>query len=82
VTILSKDDLEIMAEENLASISKEIEYGAVAPDIYSYDDSKGRRVWGMTAGQRFLITLMVFLNITVLGLFFLLASGRIDVPMP
>ena len=79
---MDTDDLEIMAEENLASISKEIEYGAGTPDTYNYGDTTDKRVWGMTAGQRFLIALMVFLNITVLGLFFLLASGRIDVPIP
>tara|TARA_Y100001970_G_scaffold190484_1_gene231637 strand:+ start:274 stop:516 length:243 start_codon:yes stop_codon:yes gene_type:complete len=80
--MLNKDDLELMAEENLASISKEIEYGVGTPDEHNETGPPSARVWGMTAGQRFLIALMVFLNITVLGLFFLLASGRIDIPIP
>jgi hypothetical protein len=36
----------------------------------------------MTGGQRFVLALMLFLNVAVLGLFFLLASGRLDVPIP
>jgi len=82
VIVLEQNDLNIMAEENLASIKKEVEYGMGTPDPDDFIESTTRRFWGMTSGQRFLLALMVFLNVAVLGLFFLLASGRLDVPIP
>ena len=82
VISLEQNDLDAMADENLASIKKEVEYGIGTPDPDDIIESTTRRFWGMTPGQRFLLALMVFLNVAVLGLFFLLASGRIDVPIP
>jgi hypothetical protein len=43
---------------------------------------KGRRrgIFGMTPAQTFFISLMVFLNVCVLGFFTLIAFGRIAVP--
>ncbi len=79
---LEQNDLDAMADENLASIKKEVEYGIGTPDSDDIIESTTRRFWGMTPGQRFLLALMVFLNVAVLGLFFLLASGRLDVPIP
>ena len=79
---LEQNDLNKMADDNLASIKKEIEYGAGPPDSDDIVQTASRRFWGMTSGQRFLLSLMVFLNVAVLGLFFLLASGRLDVPIP
>ncbi len=79
---LEKNDLNKMADENLASIKKEVEYGLGTPDPDDIVQTASRRFWGMTSGQRFLLALMVFLNVAVLGLFFLLASGRLDVPIP
>ena len=79
---LEQNDLNKMAADNLASIKKEIEYGAGTPDSDDIVQTASRRFWGMTSGQRFLLSLMVFLNVAVLGLFFLLASGRLDVPIP
>ncbi|MBI3176923.1 MAG: hypothetical protein HYZ35_02930 [Chloroflexi bacterium] len=37
-------------------------------------------VLGMTAGQRFVLSLMLFLNVTVLGFFLLLVSGAVVLP--
>tara|TARA_Y100000590_G_scaffold142917_1_gene164025 strand:+ start:5624 stop:5872 length:249 start_codon:yes stop_codon:yes gene_type:complete len=82
VVALEKNDLNKMADENLASIKKEVEYGLGTPDPDDIVQTASRRFWGMTSGQRFLLALMVFLNVAVLGLFFLLASGRLDVPIP
>tara|TARA_B100000745_G_C19865359_1_gene288195 strand:- start:34 stop:282 length:249 start_codon:yes stop_codon:yes gene_type:complete len=82
VISLEQNDLDAMADENLASIKKEVEYGIGTPDSDDIIESTTRRFWGMTPGQRFLLALMVFLNVAVLGLFFLLASGRLDVPIP
>ncbi len=79
---MEKNDLNKMADENLASIKKEVEYGLGTPDPDDIVQTASRRFWGMTSGQRFLLALMVFLNVAVLGLFFLLASGRLDVPIP
>ncbi len=79
---LEENDLNKMADENLASIKKEVEYGLGTPDPDDIVQTASRRFWGMTSGQRFLLALMVFLNVAVLGLFFLLASGRLDVPIP
>ena len=79
---LEQNDLDAMADENLASIKKEVEYGIGTPDPDDIIESTTRRFWGMTPGQRFLLALMVFLNVAVLGLFFLLAIGRLDVPIP
>ena len=71
-----------MADRNLEALAKEADYdfGVSAPD--STRDSGRKRMWGMTSGQRLILALMLFLNVAVLGLFFLLASGRIDVPIP
>tara|TARA_B100000029_G_scaffold159998_1_gene155777 strand:- start:19178 stop:19426 length:249 start_codon:yes stop_codon:yes gene_type:complete len=82
VVALEENDLNKMADENLASIKKEVEYGLGTPDPDDIVQTASRRFWGMTSGQRFLLALMVFLNVAVLGLFFLLASGRLDVPIP
>jgi|TARA_B100000809_G_C14984834_1_gene475856 hypothetical protein len=82
VIVLEQNDLNTMAEENLESIKKEVEYGMGTPDPDDIIESTARRFWGMTSGQRFLLALMVFLNVAVLGLFLLLASGRLDVPIP
>ncbi|MBH27652.1 MAG: hypothetical protein CL789_00235 [Chloroflexi bacterium] len=79
---MEENDLNKMADENLASIKKEVEYGLGTPDPDDIVQTASRRFWGMTSGQRFLLALMVFLNVAVLGLFFLLASGRLDVPIP
>ena len=79
---LEQNDLNKMADDNLASIKKEIEYGVGTSDSDDIVQTASRRFWGMTSGQRFLLSLMVFLNVAVLGLFFLLASGRLDVPIP
>ena len=79
---LVQNELNKMADENLASLKKEVEYGTGTPDPDDIVQSTTRRFWGMTSGQRFLLALMVFLNVAVLGLFFLLASGRLDVPIP
>ncbi|GBL18947.1 hypothetical protein EMGBS3_06530 [Anaerolineaceae bacterium] len=36
----------------------------------------------MSSGQRFFLALMLFLNILVLGLLALLATGRLEIPLP
>ena len=36
----------------------------------------------MSGGQRFFLALMLFLNILILGLLALLATGRLDIPLP
>ena len=36
----------------------------------------------MSGGQRFFLALMLFVNILVLGLLALLATGRLEVPLP
>jgi hypothetical protein len=82
VIAVEQNDLNKMADENLTALKKEIEYGTGTPDPEDIIKSTTRRFWGMTSGQRFLLALMVFLNVAVLGLFFLLASGRLDVPIP
>ena len=58
-------------EDALASIDEDID------DID--DDRPGREmpIFGLTALQRFVLTLMLFLNVFVLGCFCLLATGRI-----
>jgi hypothetical protein len=36
----------------------------------------------MSGGQRFFLALMLFLNILILGLLALLATGRLEIPLP
>ena len=36
----------------------------------------------MSGGQRFFLALMLFLNILILGLLALLATGRLESPLP
>ena len=36
----------------------------------------------MRGGRRFFLALMLFLNILVLGLLALLATGRLEIPLP
>jgi len=36
----------------------------------------------MSGGQRFFLAMMLFLNILVLGLLALLATGRLEIPLP
>lgn len=36
----------------------------------------------MSSSQRFFLALMLFLNILVLGLLALLATGRLEIPLP
>ncbi len=71
-----------MADRNLDALAKEDDYDFGIPAQGTIRDSSRRRLWGMTGGQRLVLVLMLFLNVAVLGLFFLLASGRIDVPIP
>ena len=71
-----------MADRNLEALAKEADYDFGIPVQGNTRDSGRRRLWGMTGGQRFVLALMLFLNVAVLGLFFLLASGRLDVPIP
>jgi hypothetical protein len=71
-----------MADRNLEALAKDADYDFDAPTQGAGGDSARRRVWGMTSGQRLVLAVMLFLNVAVLGLFFLLASGRLDVPVP
>ena len=71
-----------MADRNLEALAKDTDYDFGKPTQGAASDSGHRRLWGMTGGQRFVLALMLFLNVAVLGLFFLLASGRLDVPIP
>ena len=71
-----------MADQNLEALAKEADYDFGIPAPGRIRDSGRKRMWGMTGGQRFVLALMLFLNVAVLGLFFLLASGRLDVPIP
>ena len=36
----------------------------------------------MSGGQRFFLALMLVLNILILGLLALLATGRLEIPLP
>ncbi len=82
VNQLEHNEPDRIAELNLEALTKEADYdfGMSAPGAIR--DTGHRRLWGMTGVQRFVLALMLFLNVAVLGLFFLLASGRIDVPIP
>lgn len=71
-----------LADQNLEALSKDVEYDFGIPASGVRGAGERRRLWGMTGAQRFVLSLMLFLNVAVLGLFFLLASGRIDVPIP
>lgn len=42
--------------------------------------ARRRGVFGMTPAQTFFISLMIFLNVCVLGFFALIAFGRIAIP--
>ena len=82
VNPLDHNEPDRMADRNLEALAKEADYGFGIPVQGNTRDSGRRRLWGMTGGQRFVLALMLFLNVAVLGLFFLLASGRLDVPIP
>ena len=70
-----------MADRNMEALAKDTDYDFDVPTQGAGGDSV-RRLWGMTSGQRLILALMLLLNVAVLGLFFLLASGRLDVPIP
>lgn len=72
---------DLMADQNLEALAKEVDYDFGIPTQTMTGNSGERGLLGMTGGQRFILALMLFLNVAVLGLFFLLASGRIDVPI-
>ena len=80
VSQLEHNEPDRIAERNLEALAKEVDYDFGIPAPGAMRDSGHRRLWGMTGGQRFVLALMLFLNVAVLGLFFLLASGRLDVP--
>ncbi len=82
VNPLEHNEPDRMADRNLDALAKEADYDFGIPAQGTIRDSSRRRLWGMTGGQRLVLVLMLFLNVAVLGLFFLLASGRIDVPIP
>ena len=79
---LENHDSDRIADENIEALANEAEYEFGASVQDSTRESGRRLLWGMTGGQRFVLALMLFLNVAVLGLFFLLASGRLDVPIP
>jgi hypothetical protein len=39
--------------------------------------SSGRRIFGMSAGQRFLISILLLLTVVVMGVMCLLVTGRV-----
>lgn len=78
---LDQNETDRIADRNLEALAKEADYDFGMPAQGSTSDSGRRLLWGMTGGQRFVLALMLFLNVAVLGLFFLLASGRLDVPL-
>ncbi len=39
--------------------------------------SSGRRIFGMTAGQRFLVSLLLLVTVIVMGVMCLLVTGRV-----
>ena len=82
VNPLEHNEPDRIADRNLAALSKEADYDFGIPTQVVTGDYGDRRLLGMTGGQRFVLALMLFLNVAVLGLFFLLASGRLDVPLP
>ena len=82
VNPLEHNEPDRIADRNMAALSKEADYDFGMAAQGSTRDRGRRQLWGMTGGQRFVLALMLFLNVSVLGLFFLLASGRIDVPIP
>ena len=82
VNLLEHKGPDQMADRNLEALAKEADYDFGIPAEGGTRDSGRKRMWGMTSGQRFVLALMLFLNVAVLGLFFLLASGRLDVPIP
>ena len=82
VNLLEYHDPDRIADENIEALAKEAEYEFGVSAQGSSRESGHRLLWGMTGGQRFVLALMLFLNVAVLGLFFLLASGRLDVPLP
>ncbi|MDP6793338.1 MAG: hypothetical protein QF660_04725 [Anaerolineales bacterium] len=79
---LDQNETDRIADRNLEALAKEADYDFGMPVQGSTRASGRSRLWGMTGGQRFVLALMLFLNVAVLGLFFLLASGRLDVPLP
>ena len=79
---LDQNETDRIADRNLEALAKEADYDFGMEAQGSTRDRGRRQLWGMTGGQRFVLALMLFLNVSVLGLFFLLASGRIDVPIP
>lgn len=76
-----QEETDRMADRNLEALAKEADYDFGIPTQAMTGNLSERRPLGMTSGQRFVLALMLFLNVAVLGLFFLLASGRIDVPI-
>jgi len=82
VNLLEHNEPDRMADRNLEALAKDADYDFGKPVQGAASDTGRRRMWGMTEGQRFILVLMLFLNVAVLGLFFLLASGRLDVPIP
>ncbi len=76
-----RTETDLMADQNLEALAKEADYDFGIPAETTTGNLSERRMLGMTGGQRFVLALMLFLNVAVLGLFFLLASGRVDVPI-
>jgi hypothetical protein len=46
-------------------------------NAYSLEDNSGGRALGMTAGQRFLLSLMLFIAVAIVGLMVLLVAEKI-----
>ena len=76
-----RTETDLMADQNLEALAKEADYDFGIPAETTTGNLSEIRMLGMTGGQRFVLALMLFLNVAVLGLFFLLASGRVDVPI-
>jgi hypothetical protein len=64
--------------DNLRQQSMESNEGEGPVSYTAYEPSE--RFLGLTALQRFILALMLFLNVTVLGFFALLAFDKITLP--
>lgn len=56
---------------------EEAKYQPAAGTEYASSGGRSTRILGMTAAQRFVIVFMLFLTVCIIGLLFLLVTGKI-----
>jgi len=66
---------------NTANNPQDAETPVAAPPVEEMPPEEEKHFMGMTAPQRFVIVLMLLLMVCVMGVFFLMITGSINLPI-